>query len=183
MPFLLIILGTTMFLAGAVVLPFMTVATQLDITERHAFEVPGIYQIQVEAPTTLGLYDLSVRRPDKPILWDKSHLRNILYLTEIESGERVPLIGKGDSSIEEENKIILGFFTVPSAGSWILIAPEEVLPEDISEGVISWTLREPPNQTSQALGSVYISIAVLGAIISSTGLFLLICPRKRSRQL
>ncbi len=177
MPFFLILFGTVLFLSGGIVLPFITVATEQAQTERHAFTVPGYYEITLETPALLGLYDLTVRRHDKRIRWDKSLLYQTLLLTEKTSGKQVSMT-ETDTQAEDDEPGILGFFQVPHAGQWLLIAPEEVIPEHTSPGTISWSLRQPPSQSEQRLGYLYLVMAVAGAICSGVGLLKLVLPRK-----
>jgi hypothetical protein len=178
MPFLLILLGTVLFLSGGIILPIVTVVTEQEETELHAFEVPGYYEITVQSPATLGLYDLSVRRRDKRIRWDKSLLHQTLLLTEKSTGQQVS-ISVADTA-ESNQPGALGFFQVPSAGQWLLIAPAEVIPEDASEGIISWSLRLPPSESEQSQGYLYLSIAIVGIVCSGIGLIKLVLPNKGS---
>lgn len=164
-------------------LPVMTVAWEQDQTEKESFLVPGSHQVTVEAPTVLGLYDLSLSHPENIVRWDKLRLRAGLTLVSQSTGEIVPMLEKALSPKDKPLQISpsdLGFFEVQRPGEYVLIVPDEILPAEVVKSPVFWSLRVPPDYRSASVGVVFLSFAVLGALLSCLGLLMLVLPKIRS---
>lgn len=166
-------------------LPVMTVAWEQDQTEKESFLVPGSHQVSVESSTILGLYDLSIAHPDNIVIWDKLRLRAGLTLVNQSTGEIVPMLekaqGKNDKPLQTSPSD-LGFFEVQRPGEYVLIVPEEILPAEVVTSPVYWSLRVPPDYRNATVGVVFLSFAVLGALLSCLGLLMLIIPKIRGPQ-
>lgn len=174
-----------MFLLGAIMLPVMTVAWEQDQTEKHSFLIPGSQVIEVESPTVLGLYDLSMRRPDNKVSWDKLRLRAGLQLVHKNTGEIVPMLEKALNQKQQPLQSTpgdLGFFEVQRSGEYLLVVPEEILPEEVKEAPVYWSLRVPPDYRNSTLGLVFLTMAVVGALMSCLGLLMLVLPKIGSKK-
>jgi hypothetical protein len=185
MPFFFIFSGISMFLLGALMLPVMTLAWEQDLTEKQSFAVPGAQTLEVEKPTVLALYDLSMQRPDKRIQWDKLRLRASLTLVNQSSGEIIPLTYVVDDPKipPADGRDLFGYFEVKRPGTWLLVVPQEILPEEAVDANIHWSLRPPPEHGNTALGLMFLGMAILGALMSLLGLFMLIIPKIFAKKL
>lgn len=181
MPLVMILGGATLFLLGAIMLPFFTVAYELELNEKGSFVVPAAHQFVVEEPQVLALYDMTATRPEHPIPWNDHILRATLEMVHVASGATYPLVSSPhpdwgvDRSMGE-----FGFFEITRPGEYLLVVPEEVIPTIDRPIEFTMTLRTPIGQRAERVGYSYLVMALLGAFIFLWGIFRVIRPRQPS---